>query len=120
MVTMRKLPSSLYNDTTYSNLNVLTRKYPKQPALMRRMQGQKAKWKITHEGEKERVQSISFFEKEEKEMLKNAKKRKESGVHNNSYQLPHTSKDYPRCPQEVRWATCLQGLSPQCGDWGAG
>ena len=40
------------------------------------MQGQKAKWKIKHEGEKERVQSISFFEKEEKEMLKNAKKKK--------------------------------------------
>ena len=64
------------------------------------MQGQKAKWKIKHEGEKERVQSISFFEKEEKEMLKNAKKKKkkESCIHNR-YQLPHTSKDYPRCPQ---------------------
>ena len=48
------------------------------------MQGQKAKWKIKHEGEKERVQSISFFEKEEKEMLKNAKKKKkkESFIHN--------------------------------------
>ena len=64
------------------------------------MQGQKAKWKIKHEGEKERVQSISFFEKEEKEMLKNAKKKKkkESCIHNR-YQLPHTSMDYPRCPQ---------------------
>ena len=39
------------------------------------MQGQKAKWKVKYEGEKERVQSIPFFEKEEKEMLKNAKKR---------------------------------------------
>ena len=64
------------------------------------MQGQKAKWKIKHEGEKERVQSISFFEKEEKEMLKNAKKKKkkESFIHNR-YKIPHTSKDYPRCPQ---------------------
>jgi len=45
------------------------------------MQGQKAKWKIKHEGEKERVQSISFFEKEEKEMLKNAKKKKKNHVY---------------------------------------
>lgn len=82
------------------------------------MQGQKAKWKIKHEGEKEREQSISFFEKEEKEMLKNAKKKKKESCIHNSYQLPHTSKDYPRRPQWVRQATCLQGLRPQCGDWG--
>ena len=46
-------------------------------------------------------------------MLKKVKK-KESCVHNNSYQLAHTSQDYPRCPQEVRQVTWLR---PQCGDW---